>query len=208
MIQGIRFWDRPTLRYEQTKNAFEEVKYKILLEKVREGKLTEEDVRYLESCGAEAFSCLMEGLGYFTPGEILKFPTGVALRVPDAVMAWLNSPERGKYKYDMDNRYADVYVDIARECFGCPAYLHHNTVFSDAADFLWSGHGVQFCLRNPGHWEAGAAYDRKTDELVYYDSWGGRPGLKSGGVQERFPRAEWGNVQTTVIVYPKPREAA
>lgn len=206
MTQGILNWNK-SIRYEQTKNAFEETKRKILLEKVREGKLLPEDVKFLESCGAEAFACLMEGLGYFIPDAILLFPTGAALRVPDAVMAWLNSPARGKYLYDMDNRYADVYVDIARECFGCPAYLHQYTIFDDVMDFLWSGHGVQFCLKDPGHWEAGAAADRGTDEIIYYDSWGGRnvgiPALKNGGNQEHLARMDWYNVQPTVVVYPR-----
>jgi len=194
--RGILNWTNPHIRYEQTRNAIEEIKRKILAEHGI-------DAGWLESCGPSAFSTEMEGLGYLTERDYLHFPNGETIQMDDAHTVWLNDPHRGKYPNIMDNRRGDVYVDIARQCYGCKAYLKKKTIFDDAAFHLWGGDGVQVCLKSPGHWIALIAFDRGDDEIVFHDSWGNRPGLKNGGTKERLTREQWSNVQPTVVIYPK-----
>lgn len=187
----------PIIRYDQTRNAVEAIKRKILHEyNINTG--------YLESCGASAFSTLMEGLGYLTEKDYFRFPCGETIQMDDAHMIWLNDDNRGKYYFEMDNRYPDPYIDMARECYGCPAYIAQGASFDNTVFLIGDGHGVQLCLKSPGHWIAVIDYDSRTGDLIFHDSWGNRPGLKNNGLFEHMGRADWANVQPgTVIVYPR-----
>lgn len=196
MIKGIAKWDDPSIRYDQTRNATEAIIRKILAE-------NNVSTGFLESCGMGASNCLLEGLEYLTNEHYFTYPTGETIQMDDAGMMWVNDDKRGKYYFEMDNRYFDPYIDYARKCFDCAAFLNNCTTWNVAREFLSCGHGLQVCLKKPGHWIALVAYDNENNEIVYYDSWGGRPGLKNGGTLERMLKTEWNNVQSTVIVYPK-----
>jgi hypothetical protein len=199
---GVKNSKNPDIRYEQTRNSIEEIVRKIMQELVREGKLDAKDARYLESCGACAFSTIMEGMGFLQSKDYFSFPAGEQIQMDDAAMVWMNDPKRNIYQATMANRYADTYVKAARELYDCSAYIHSNTTFKDVTRQVSAGNGVQICLKNPGHWLAVIDYDGKRDVLIYMDSWGGRPGLKNGGVFEEMDQKEFtANAQPDVIVY-------
>lgn len=197
-MTGILHCNNPTIRYEQTRNAVEAILLRILSERLPK---TEKPIGYLESCGACAFCCLMEGMGYLQSKDYFTFPAGTKIQMDDAVMLYLNDPARG-YSTTMRNRAAIAYVSAAWDLYCVSAKIVEPITFDMMVDELKKGHGVQFCLDNPGHWLAGIAYDDIHREVIFMDSWGNRPGLKNGGINERLTESAFSsNVKKFMIVY-------
>jgi len=209
MIRGIKNHLDVFIRYDQTRNATENIKKGYLMELVKEGKLTDDNIKFLESCGMSAFSTEMEGLGYLMPYMYFTFPGQAdrTIQMDDAHMITANDPKYEIHKYLLDNRLLDTYITLAIECYDCPAYSLDEVTFGMAADLLIYGEGIQVCLKKPGHWIALIDYDDELDAIRFHDSWGGRPGLKNKGFHEIILREEWSNVQSQVVVYPKKKEA-
>jgi len=197
-MQGIKNHANPKIRYEQTRNSVEAMILRILKERLRKDN---KPIGYLESCGACAFCCLMEGMGYLQSKDYFTFPAGARVQMDDAVMLYLNDPDRG-YSEIMRNRLAMAYRAAAWDLYNVSAKIVDPCTFDMMVAELKKGHGVQFCLENPGHWLAAIAYDDVHREIVYMDSWGSRPGLKNGGVNERLTEDEYkSNVKKFMVVY-------
>lgn len=193
---GIKNHTNPHIRYEQTKNAVEAIILRILKE-----RLPEKPIGYLESCGACAFCCIMEGMGYLQSKDYFTFPAGGKVQMDDAVMLYLNDPARG-YSDLPRNRIATAYRMAAWDLYNVSAKIIDPCTFDMMREEIKKSHGVMFCLENPGHWLAGIAYDDVHREIIYMDSWGSRPGLKNGGINETLNEAEFrDNVKTFMIVY-------
>jgi len=208
MIQGIKNHLDTGIRYDQTRNATENMKKGYLIELASLGKIEWADVKFLESCGMSAFSALMEGLEYLLPYMYFTFPGSAdrVLQMDDAHMMIANDPKYEIYKDLLDNRLLDTYIKLAQDCYDCPAYKLDDTTFEMATDLIIYGEGIQACLKDPGHWIALIDADKDGGYIRFHDSWGGRQGLKNNGVHELMFREEWSNVQTQVAVFPKKKE--
>lgn len=205
MIKGIKNHLDTSIRYDQTQGAWENFLKELMMEFINEGKLSPEDAVYLFTCGMSAFSTEMEGLGYLKPSMYFTFPgkAHVKVQMDDAHMAIPMTPKYEIFKNKPDNYFLDTYVYLAELLYDCPAYRLDNMSFSNAADLLSMGEGIQVCLKNPLHWIAPVDYDNEADEIRFHDSWAGRPGLVNGGVHEPLRRLDWDNVQPSIVVYPK-----
>lgn len=207
MIKGIKNHLDTSIRYDQTKGAFENFLKENLIELIEAGKLSEEDLLYLITCGMSAFSTEMEGLGYLTPDMYFTFP-GKAKRkiqMDDAAMATATDPRYELFKNKPDNYYLDTYIHLADELYDCPAYRINAATFGMAADLLMYGEGIQICLKDPPHWIAPVDYDDEKKIIRYHDSYGGRKGLINNGIHEPLKSNDWKNVIPSIAVYPKVR---
>jgi hypothetical protein len=197
-MTGIKNYSNPHIRYEQTRNAVEAIILRILKERLPKD---DKPIGYLESCGACAFCCLMEGMGYLQSKDYFTFPTGARVQMDDAVMLYLNDPARG-YTDIMPNRTALAYRAAALDLYNVQAKIIEPCAFNMVIDEIRKHHGVQLCLEDPGHWIAAIAYDDIHREIVFMDSWGERPGLKNGGINERLTEGEYNsNVKKFMVVY-------
>ena len=155
----IKNWNK-SIRYDQTQNATEAIIRKILAEKkINRG--------YLESCGASAFSCLMEGLGFLEPN---KYPhiNGVKIQFDDFVMMHINDPRNDYSSGDvMDNRAIYNYPKLAKELFNCIATVVKNASFEDLQTEIRRGNAIQICTKK--HYIA--CGDTTKNSILYSDSW-------------------------------------
>lgn len=219
-----------SIRYDQIKNAVEEIIRKIKIECkyriIAELKKTIEDPEkikmlldiimpilekvmrgYLESCGICAFLVIMEGFGAFT-ADMYPNINGITIQSDDFVMMLIND-SKNNIRFSsgdvMDNRVMKNYVALAWMLFKVKAKIYKNRTYDEIKKFIDDGHGVQICFKDPGHYVACGALNF-LDEILYKDSWD-REGLKTHGQNEILTEHEYNtNVHSSVIVYFKPEE--
>lgn len=188
-----------SIRYDQTRNGVEAIIKKVRAEDgIKKGNL--------ESCGVTAFCCCQEAIGSITSKDYFHFPSGVPASFDDAVMIHINTYHIYESDPDrFDNRWARSYPKLAATILKNvnSQYLKIDSI-QDVFDALGKGCAVQLCLEDPGHYIAVIGYLSKTRELVYMDSWGGRPGLKNKGSFELMNKTEFdSNVKDFMITYEK-----
>ncbi len=196
MIKGARFWDDRDRYYIQTNNPTEEILRK------------EDGQDWLESCGPTAAVNCLAVLDYNV--EIIS--PGIYRPQPEEVLTdYFNDPrnykklkiERGNISpaQIQGNRVPQYYPLAVREVFDAEAHFIWTKAIAEIVKFFEKSCAVQLCLKNPGHYIAGVAYDHATKEIIYNDPW---PGFfpDRNGFNRRMNHDEFQmNVKPFAIIY-------
>ena len=165
MIRGTKYWDDPKKSYIQGVGAFEESLSKFT------GK------KQLEICGMVA--CVN---ALALTGHNIDIKCGNIKLLPEDVMAlWINAP----YNYPalklarknidpkdyMCNRIPQYFSVAIKAIFNSEAIFSWGCEFADIKKCVGVGQAVIVMLKDPAHYIVFKAYDDKTDELIYDDSW-------------------------------------
>ena len=112
MNHGIKNWENPSIRYDQTENSFETILKKIFaMYNIKAG--------YLFFCGLSAAACLYEGMGWLTDEMIPRFPNGdpngVQIQFDDWIGMLCNNPKNFSFTNQKfpNNMYGMAYVELA-----------------------------------------------------------------------------------------------
>ncbi len=196
MIHGAKFWADPDKYYCQTNNPTEQ------LLKKRKGE------GWLESCGPTAAVNCLAAFGYnlkiYCPGPYKPQPEEV-------LMDFFNDPrnyeELEKIRHDVDpvsfpgNRIPQLYPFAVKQVFNADGTFVWLSSFRKLAAYLKLGCAAQICLVEPGHFIAVVAYDNKTDEIIFNDSWPDRF-ADGNGFNRRLDIDEFDrNVKKFAIIY-------
>jgi len=197
MKKGIKFWNISTIRYDQTRNSIEAIIKKVLAE----NKLP---LKFLESCGASATACILEGMGFV---KAFDYPQigGVRIQFDDFITVALNDPKNDRIFSKgnvFDNRIMRNYLVLARMLFPHCKPEYNAFTWDELTTEIYNGNGALICLKKPGHYIAGIAYDNVKNVILFSDSWGTRKGLKHGGWHEELTEKEFNNnVMAKQIVF-------
>jgi len=194
-VQGIKYWNTPSIRYDQTENSFESFTEKLLARyHVHVGNLV--------SCGASACATLAEGMGWLRPEDYPQI-NGKSIQFDDFIMAYMNDP-RNNFTQDplvFDNEIIKNYVDLIRDLFGKESVYRRNINFKNTASNLCMGNGVQLCMIDPGHFVSAIAYDHKDNTIIYLDS-----RKLPGSIYKKLTPDCFKNIMSYGIVYLKGEE--
>lgn len=169
MIKGCKNWDDRSWYNIQNNNAIEKI--------VRISK--EETSSGYEGIGTE--SCAVESLlnGCRAMGIDVdsRFP---GLQAADVGMIWMNNFQNygklEKFVYGaapgdvMVNRYQATGPVLLAELYGVRSSYMADMSFREVALHVSKGNAVQL-LQNIGHYVVATAFDDKSEELIYTDSW-------------------------------------
>jgi hypothetical protein len=196
MIYGIKNWNNPAIRYDQTQNSLEAIIKKLFA-------MHNIKISYLISCGLSTAGCLYEGIGWLTESNVPKFPNGEQIQFDDWIAMYCNNPQDTRFpNYPMpNNMYGEPYIIMAKLLFNKTIRYIENISFDMAITELKKHNGIQICLKDPAHWIPIIAYDDKQDVLIFNDSWGSRQGNKNGGLHEEMTRAMFANVKNFFLIY-------
>lgn len=203
-IFGLDFWNDRDRHYSQDNNPTDIQLYK---DEVEEGGKIE---GWLETCGPSMLTTLCHCAGYDVG---IKTP-GIYRPQPEETLADYFNDDRnyGKFKAIRDdlnfyvvqgNRVANLHALAVKEVFNANATFFLKRSYEDVIVDLLHRRGCGICLKDPGHYLAVVAYDRKTKELIYHDSHPGR--TKTDGFALRMSEEEYRrNVQDCVTVVRSP----
>ncbi len=194
-VQGIKYWDTPSIRYDQTENSFESFTEKLLARyHVHVGNLV--------SCGASACATLAEGMGWLDPNDYPQI-NGKSIQFDEYIIAYMNDP-RNEFTSDplvFDNEIIKNYVKVVEDLFKQKAVYRRDLNFKNVAANLVIGQGVQLCMIDPGHFVSAIAYDHSDNTIIYLDS-----RELPGAIYKKFTPYDFKNIMKYGIVYLKGEE--
>jgi hypothetical protein len=215
MIYGANYWNNKDIHYVQTNNAVENI-----------------DDDALSHCGSSASLTCVSSLYYPEIEKAIPKVGNYSIQLDDVMSLFMNDNRNEKalmyYRelksYKGDYQQVPQYYPYAiKSLFGKDCYyigynieltqqskdsILNNQINSKTLkwDYLkyWlkCGYSVQCVLKKPGHYISIVAYDDDKNEMIYYDPWPNRLGLKNRGIQERMSLSEFlDNVKKYCIVY-------
>lgn len=190
------YWNDPNRFHIQTNNPSEGIISKIL----KRG--------YLETCGPTAAVNCLDAMGYPLtykgPGVYEPQPEEILSdAMNDPATQYMRDQARAGVGHIPGNRIPQLYPVMVEHVFGVKGakfgWLGND--WNYVTSQLENGKTIQLCLKS-GHYIAAVHFDSDTGDIIYNDSWPGRPGLKNGGFNERMTQKEFaGNVENFCIVY-------
>jgi len=193
MITGAKYWEpRGVSYYIQTNNAIESIlKKQIAI--LKSGN----KIEWLESCAVEAGSACAASMGH---DITVSMPGGGVIQAGDACTIWANDPKNYKKLTAARDINPDLWMGneipqwlpvIFKEVIGVHTQYETGLSWKRLVTFITGCHAVELHIISPGHYIAALAYDDKTEEIIYNDSWPSRKGLRNKGFHERLCRDEY-----------------
>jgi hypothetical protein len=215
MIYGTKYWKDKTIWYVQTNNVLEVI-----------------DDDGLSFCGTSASMTCLSSIHMPKIENIKVKLGNYSLQKDDILGMFLNDPKNEKelFEYrkleeyrghmqEVPQYYPYAIKELFKEnCYYIGWNFNKSQVSKDIIlnnqikgkritwDYVvyWmkKGYSLQTPLISPGHYISIVAYDSDTNELIYYDPWPNRKGLKNRGFQERMNKEKFtSNTQGYGIVY-------
>lgn len=197
MIKGLPFWNDRDKYFIQTNNPTEQYNLS------KRGK-----TGYTESCGPTSAINILAAGGYNIE---IQTPGGWKPQPEQILWDYLNDPRNfekfqaartdikpGTYP---GNQIPQYYPIAIKEVFGQNCVFTWTLSFEGFALSIVNGHGIQLCLKKPGHFIPILAYDNETREFIYNDPYPDRFTDKNG-FNRRLTKDEFKtNVQPYALIY-------
>ena len=161
MIQGAKYWDDRERLYVQTNNAIETL------------------VPGLEYCGP---SMDVLGCAGLKDIEVSKNQyNGMWVCQPEdyITLYYIDKKNWPLFKkirpLDLNryppNRVPQYHPAAVKAVFGITSEYREDGSFEKIVSLLWAGNAVGLCMKKPGHYICGLAYDDKTKQIGFKDPW-------------------------------------